>query len=62
MMSLEGTPGRGDVKTWDSCYQEFMEFTKNPNHDRCKCFTCLLSPDGDGPVSTRIKVGRQRLD
>ena len=27
-----------------------MEYTKNPNYGRAKCFHCLLSPDGDDPI------------
>jgi hypothetical protein len=39
-----------DVRKWDSDYQELMEYTKNPNYGRLKCFHCLLSPDGDDPI------------
>jgi hypothetical protein len=27
-----------------------MEYTKNSNYGRFKCFHCLLSPDGDDPI------------
>lgn len=36
-----------DVRKWDSDYQELMEYTKNTNYGRLKCFHCLLSPNGD---------------
>jgi hypothetical protein len=39
-----------DAKKWDSDYQELMEYTKNPNYGRRKCFHCLLSTDGDDPI------------
>jgi hypothetical protein len=39
-----------DLRKWDSDYQELMEYTKNPNYGRFKCFHCLLSPDGDDPI------------
>ncbi|MPZ08527.1 MAG: DDE-type integrase/transposase/recombinase, partial [Nitrososphaeraceae archaeon] len=38
------------VKKWDSDFLELMEYTKNPNYGRVKCFHCLLSPDGDDPI------------
>lgn len=39
-----------DVKRWKLDHQELMEYTKNPNYGRFKCFLCLLSPDGDDPI------------
>jgi hypothetical protein len=27
-----------------------MEYTKNPNYGRLKCFHCLLSPGGNDPI------------
>ena len=27
-----------------------MEYRRNPNYGRAKCFHCLLSPDGDDPI------------
>ena len=27
-----------------------MEYRRNPNYGRTKCFHCLLSPDGDDPI------------
>jgi hypothetical protein len=27
-----------------------MEYKRNPNYGRTKCFHCLLSPDGDDPI------------
>lgn len=31
-----------------TCYS--LEYTKNPNYGRFKCFHCLSSPDGDDPI------------
>jgi hypothetical protein len=46
-----GPPGeREEVRKWDSDYLELMEYTKNPNYGRFRCFHCLLSPDGDDPI------------
>jgi hypothetical protein len=39
-----------NVKKWDSDFLELMEYTKNPNCGKLKCFHCLLSPDGDDPI------------
>ena len=39
-----------DLRKWESDYQELMEYTKNLNYGRLKCFHCLLSPDGDDPI------------
>jgi hypothetical protein len=47
---VEGEQEREDVKKWDSDYLELMEYTKNPNYGKLKCFHCLLSPSGDDPV------------
>jgi hypothetical protein len=38
------------VKEWYSEYEELMEFKRNPNYGRIKCFHCLLSPDGNDPI------------
>ena len=39
-----------DIEKWDSDYLELMEYTKNPNYGKLKCFHCLLSPAGDDPI------------
>jgi hypothetical protein len=39
-----------DLRKWDSDYHELMEYTKNPNYGRMKCFHCLLSLDDDDPI------------
>jgi hypothetical protein len=39
-----------DLRKWDSDYQELIEYAKNSNYGRCKCFHCLLSPDGNDPI------------
>jgi hypothetical protein len=41
---------REDVWKWDSDFLELMEYTRNPNYGRLRCFHCLLSPDGDDPI------------
>jgi hypothetical protein len=41
---------REEVRRWDSDYLELMEYTKNANYGKLKCFQCLLSPDGDDPI------------
>jgi hypothetical protein len=38
--SLEET-----ANTWYSDYLELMEYRRNPNYGKTKCFQCLLSPD-----------------
>jgi hypothetical protein len=35
---------REDQRKWNSDYEELMEYTRNPNYGRLKCFPCL-SPD-----------------
>src|SRR5688572_14138288 len=47
---LEHEWEREEVKKWDSDYLELMEYTKNLNYGKLKCFHCLLSPDGDDPI------------
>jgi len=39
-----------DLETWESDFYELMEYVKNPNYGRLKCFHCLLSPDIDDPI------------
>jgi hypothetical protein len=31
-----------------------MNYTKNENYGRAKCFDCLLEPKGDDPIFIRI--------
>ena len=38
------------TKRWYSDYLGLMEYRRNPNYGRLKCFHCLLSPDGDDPI------------
>jgi hypothetical protein len=47
---LEQGLKREDAKKWNSDYLELMEYTKNANYGKLKCFHCLLSPAGDGPI------------
>jgi hypothetical protein len=47
---LNGERKQEDVKIWDSDFLELMEYTKNPNYGKLKCFHCLLSPEGDDPI------------
>ena len=39
-----------DTKIWYSDYLELMNYTKNANYGRAKCFDCLLDPGGDDPI------------
>jgi len=39
-----------DTKKWYSDYLELMNYTKNENYGRTKCFDCLLEPRGDDPI------------
>jgi hypothetical protein len=45
-----GEQKQEDVKKWDLDFLELMEYTRNPNYGRLKCFHCLLSPDSDDPI------------
>ncbi len=54
---VDGEREREAVKKWDSDYLELMDYTKNPNYGKLKCFHCLLSPAGDDP----IYIGINRL-
>jgi len=47
---LNGEPTREDIKEWDSNYLELMEYTRNPNYGKLKCFHCLLNPAGDDSI------------
>ena len=38
------------TRKWYSDYLDLMEYKRNPNYGRTKCFHCLLSPDGDDPI------------
>lgn len=39
-----------DIEKWNSDFEELMEYTKNSNYGKVKCFHCLLSPTGDDPI------------
>ncbi len=39
-----------NTRKWHSDYLDLMEYRRNPNYGRAKCFHCLLSPDGDDPI------------
>ncbi|HZD36837.1 MAG TPA: hypothetical protein VE130_16650 [Nitrososphaeraceae archaeon] len=47
---LEKEEQEQNVKKWDSDFIELMEYTKNPNYGKMKCFHCLLNPAGDDPI------------
>jgi len=47
---LEKDRERKGIEKWNSDYLELMEYTKNPNNGKLKCFHCLLSPAGDDPI------------
>jgi hypothetical protein len=38
------------TKQWYSDYLDLMEYKRNPNYGKSKCFHCLLSPDQDDPI------------
>ena len=38
------------TRKWYSDYLDLMEFKRNPNYGRTKCFHCLLSPERDDPI------------
>jgi hypothetical protein len=37
--------GDDEIKKWYSDYLDFMEYKRNPNYGRTKCFHCSLSPE-----------------
>jgi hypothetical protein len=39
-----------DIEQWHSDYIELLEYTKNPNYGRLKCFHCLLSLAWNDPI------------
>jgi hypothetical protein len=39
-----------ETKKWYSDYLELMNYAKNENYGRAKCFNCLLQPGGDDPI------------
>jgi hypothetical protein len=47
---LEKGRERKDIEKWNSDYLELMEYAKNANYGRLKCFHCLLNPAGDDPI------------
>ena len=47
---LEQKRTQEDVNKWNSDYLELMEYTRNQNYGKLKCFHCLLSPAGDDPI------------
>jgi hypothetical protein len=47
---LNGEQKQEDVKKWDSDFGDLIEYAKNPNYGKLKCFQCSLSPDGDDPI------------
>ncbi len=38
------------TRKWYSDYLDLMEYKRNPNYGKSKCFHCLLSPAGDDPI------------
>ena len=45
------------TRKWYSDYLDLMEYKRNPNYGRTKCFYCLLSPERDD----QIFIGINRL-
>ena len=39
-----------ETKKRYSDYLELLNYTKNENYGRAKCFDCLLEPGGDDPI------------
>jgi hypothetical protein len=37
--------GDDQTRKWHSDYLDLMEYKRNPNYGRTKCFHCLLSPE-----------------
>lgn len=55
--SIEGRTHFNKTKKtekWNLDFEELMEYTKNSNCGKVKCFHCLLSPAGDDPIFTGI--------
>ena len=48
--SEKGQERQKDIEKWNSDFIELMEYIKNPNYGKLKCFHCLLSPAGDDPI------------
>jgi hypothetical protein len=42
--------GDDQKKKWHSDYLDLMEYKRNRNYGKSKCFPCLLSPSGDDPI------------
>jgi len=42
--------GDDQIRKWYSDYLDLMEYKRNPNYGRTKCFHCLLSPSGNDPI------------
>ena len=38
------------TRKWYSDYLDLMDYKRNPNYGRTKCFHCLLSPERDDPI------------
>ena len=38
------------TRKWYSDYLDLMEYRRNPNYGRTRCFHCLLSPERDDPL------------
>ena len=38
------------TRKWYSDYLDLMDYKRNPNYGRTKCFHCLLSPHRDDPI------------
>lgn len=42
--------GDDQKKKWHSDYLDLMEYKRNPNYGKSKCFYCLPSPVRDDPI------------
>ncbi|MGA7898790.1 MAG: hypothetical protein WCA39_08005, partial [Nitrososphaeraceae archaeon] len=41
---------KSDTRDISTDYLDLMDFKRNPNYGRTKCFHCLLSPERDDPI------------
>ena len=63
---IEDTAIKQEADQWYSDYVKLMEYSRNTEYGKTKCFRCLLSPDREeaaifiGMNKTNIKVFRYR--
>jgi hypothetical protein len=42
--------GNDQNRKWYPDYLDLMEYKRNPNYGKSRCFRCLLSPDRNDPI------------